>query len=166
MAFIDQRKGEAWEINKTIVESMIRSYEMIGRPVGLYSASKNQLSNIPLNMSDGRIMPYEFRRKVVAALLEEGLVWTHAFVIGELACGNMGNRAEILALLRALPTTDVAEHEEVMSFIERNRLMGTGVGYVDVHLLAATALSDVGLWTGDRSLASAAAELGVAYQPP
>jgi predicted nucleic acid-binding protein len=101
----------------------------------------------------------------MALLLEEGSVCTHPFVIGELACGSMGNRREILALLRALPTTEVAEHEEAMSFIESNRLMGTGVGYVDVHLLAAAALSDVSLWTRDKSLGSAAAEVDVVYQP-
>jgi predicted nucleic acid-binding protein len=91
----------------------------------------------------------------LAALLDEGSVLVHPFVIGELACGNLRNRAEILSLLHALPRTAVAEHEEVMVFIDRNDLMGKGLGYVDVHLLAAAVLSDVRLWTTDKSLLAA-----------
>jgi predicted nucleic acid-binding protein len=94
-------------------------------------------------------------------LLDEGSVLVHPFVIGELACGNLKNRAEILSLLRALPLTAIAEHEEIMLFIETNGLMGRGLGYVDVHLLAAAVLSDVRLWTGDRSLLEACADLGL-----
>ncbi len=96
-------------------------------------------------------------------LLDEGSVLVHPFVIGELACGNLKNRAEILTLLRALPSSIVAEHEEVMLFIESNRLMGKGLGYVDMHLLAASVLSSVRLWTNDRSLARACADLRMAW---
>jgi predicted nucleic acid-binding protein len=99
----------------------------------------------------------------LAALLAEGSVLVHPFVIGELACGNLRNRAEILSLLRALPFSAMAEHEEVMVFIERNDLMGMGLGYVDVHLLAAAFLSGVRLWTDDRSLLKACADLGLEY---
>ncbi len=97
----------------------------------------------------------------LVALLDEGGVLAHPFVIGELACGNLKNRAEIISLLRALPSTAIAEHEEVMLFIERNRLMGKGLGYVDVHLLAAAVLSGVRLWTDDKSLLKACADLGL-----
>ena len=96
-------------------------------------------------------------------LLAEGCVATHPFVIGELACGNLKNRAEILSLLRALPSTAVAEHEEVMVFIENHRLMGKGLGYVDVHLLASAILSGVPLWTEDKSLARACMDLGAEF---
>ena len=97
----------------------------------------------------------------LADLLEEGGALVHPFVIGELACGNLKNRAEILSLLRALPLAAIAEHEEIMLFIERNGLMGKGLGYVDVHLLAAAVLSDVRLWTADKSLLKACADLGL-----
>ncbi len=100
----------------------------------------------------------------LADLLDEGGVLVHPFVIGELACGNLKNRAEILSLLRALPLTAMAEHEEIMLFIERNGLMGRGLGYVDVHLLAAAVLSDVRLWTADKSLLKACTDLGIALQ--
>ena len=95
----------------------------------------------------------------LVALLDEGTVAIHPFVIGELACGNLKNRGEILSLLRSLPTTLVAENEEVLLFIERNRLMGVGLGYVDAHLLASAALSGVNLWTEDKALAAAARAL-------
>jgi len=98
----------------------------------------------------------------LAALLEAGTVLMHPFVLGELACGNLGDRAEILELLGRLPFAPVAADAEVLAFIERRGLMGRGIGYVDAHLLAAAALAgDARLWTLDRRLAALAAELGL-----
>jgi hypothetical protein len=101
----------------------------------------------------------------LTALLDEGMVCCHPFVIGELACGNLKNRLEILSLLQALPITEVADHEEILGFIDNNRLMGKGLGYVDIHLLGSAVLSGVSLWTADRPLAQAASALGVCYSP-
>jgi len=99
----------------------------------------------------------------LSALLDEGLVLVHPFVIGELACGNLRNRRELLALLSELPSTAVATPDEALHFIDHHRLMGRGIGYVDVHLLASVALSpDARLWTLDRRLATIAAELKLA----
>lgn len=93
----------------------------------------------------------------LAAALEEGNVATHPFVIGELACGNLRNRVEVMALLQQLPTAPVATDLEALAFIEQRRLMGLGIGYVDVHLLASVALSDgIRLWTLDVRLAALA----------
>jgi predicted nucleic acid-binding protein len=86
------------------------------------------------------------------ALLNEGRVVCHPFVIGELACGNLQNRSEILTLLQALPRAISADHEEVMQFIENHRLMGKGLGYIDMHLLASAMLTAVPLWTLDKNL--------------
>ena len=97
----------------------------------------------------------------LAALLGEGVVCCHPFVIGELACGNLQNRIEILSLLRALPKAEVADHEEILTLIDHNRLMGKGLGYVDVHLLGSAVLSGISLWTADHRLAQAASLLGV-----
>lgn len=103
------------------------------------------------------------RNSTLAALLDEGLVASHPFVIGELACGNLRNRREILALLGDLPSFVVATTDEALHFIEHHRLMGRGIGYIDVHLLASTALSGDGrLWTLDRRLAEVASELKLA----
>jgi predicted nucleic acid-binding protein len=97
----------------------------------------------------------------LADLLDAGVVCCHPFVIGELACGNLKNRAGILSLLRALPAAELADHDEVLAFIDANRLMGKGLGYVDVHLLCSTVLSGISFCTADRRLAQVAATLGI-----
>ena len=97
------------------------------------------------------------------AILGNAEVVCHPLVIGELACGNIKNRAEILSLLQALPTADVAQQDEVLCFIESHRLMGRGLGLIDVHLLASSLLARVPLWTADKRLRTASVELNVAY---
>jgi predicted nucleic acid-binding protein len=100
----------------------------------------------------------------LAASLQAERVLMHPFVLGELACGNLRNRNELLALLGRLPRVPVAADAEVLAFIERRALMGRGIGYVDVHLLASVALSGTArLWTFDRRLAAVAAELDLAF---
>jgi predicted nucleic acid-binding protein len=99
----------------------------------------------------------------LADLLNDGKVLCHPFILGELACGNLKNRSVILSYLELLPMSEVAEHEEVMAFIEDNRLMGKGLGYVDVHLLASAVLTDVFLWTLDKNLAQIADHLHLKY---
>lgn len=94
-------------------------------------------------------------------LLEHGDVQCHPFVLGELALGNLERRAEILADLEALPLVPVAEHEEVLALVDSRRLHGTGIGWVDAHLLASAALARTTLWTADRVLRDAARRLGV-----
>lgn len=102
----------------------------------------------------------------LSALLEAGEVSSHPFIIGEIALGNLRRRDAVLADLRLLHQTAVANHEEIMDMVEREKLFGRGIGYVDVHLLAAARLSeDTRLWTFDKKLAAAAARLGIAYQP-
>lgn len=97
----------------------------------------------------------------LAALLRAGQVLSHPFVIGELACGNLRNRQEILALLAALPRASVADHGEVMTLLESSHLFGRGLGWVDLHLLASALLSRCALWTLDRPLQRAASALKV-----
>jgi predicted nucleic acid-binding protein len=85
----------------------------------------------------------------------------HAFVAGELACGNLKNRAAILSDLQALPPATPASDAEVLRFIEEWRLWGRGLGWIDVHLLASAVLSHCALWTLDKRLAHTAKELGL-----
>lgn len=100
----------------------------------------------------------------LAAALEEARVLMHPFVLGELACGHLRNRAEVLRLLGSLPAAPTATDAEALGFIERHALMGRGIGYVDVHLLASAALATPArLWTRDRRLAAVAGELGLAW---
>jgi hypothetical protein len=103
---------------------------------------------------------------VLADLLDNSAVLAHPWVTGELALGNLTHRAEILALLRALPQATLAEHDEVLLLIEQQALSGAGIGYVDAQLLAASRLTpDTKLWTTDKRLANIAAGLGLEYQP-
>jgi len=100
---------------------------------------------------------------MLATALDSGQVMTHPFVLGELACGNLANRGEVLKLIGDLPAAPTATDFEVLDFIERRALMGRGIGYIDVHLLASTAVYGVArLWTRDRRLAAAAAEMRLA----
>jgi predicted nucleic acid-binding protein len=99
------------------------------------------------------------------ALQEEAAVATHPFVIGELACGDLRNRERILGLLNELPGADVAEHAEVLRFVATERLSGTGLGWIDAHLLASARLASCSLWTRDKALAAAAKALGLAESP-
>ena len=99
----------------------------------------------------------------LSMLLEREHVYGHAFVIGELACGNLQNRAEILALLQMLPKACNPTYDEVLSFIENHDLMGKGLGYIDITLLASAMLTDCLLWTRDKALANAAKELETGY---
>ncbi|MEE8429453.1 MAG: type II toxin-antitoxin system VapC family toxin [Gammaproteobacteria bacterium] len=103
--------------------------------------------------------------EVLVALLNESRVLMHPFVLGELACGSLRNRGEVLELLRDLPRVTVATDNEALFFIERHMLMGRGIGYVDAHLLAAVALAgSVRLWTRDKRLRTAADSLALAYE--
>ena len=95
----------------------------------------------------------------LSALLEDGRVVCHPYVIGELACGNLRNRSEILSLLTTLPTTILADHAEALQLVSDRRLHGRGLGWIDVHLLASSLLTRCTLWTKDRALANAARAL-------
>ena len=92
-------------------------------------------------------------------LLMDGEVVCHPFIIGELACGNLKNRNEIISLLQSLPMGATIEFEEILFFIERNHLMGIGIGFVDVYLLASAQLTGAALWTADKRLNAAADQL-------
>jgi predicted nucleic acid-binding protein len=114
-------------------------------------------------LADTSVWIQHFRRGEtrLADRLSDGLVLMHPFVSGELACGNLKGRAETLSDLNALPSAMVATESEVMKLIEGRRLWGRGLGWVDIHLLAAALLSRCQFWTLDKKLREAAAELGL-----
>ena len=108
----------------------------------------------------------EYFRKGYAqlqSLLQEAEVASHPMIIGELACGLLHPRQEILSMLDTLPQITVAEHSEVLQLIDKKHLMGSGIGYVDAHLLASAILSNTPLWTQDNHLKKAAAALKILY---
>lgn len=99
----------------------------------------------------------------LVTLLQGVEVATHPFIIGELSCGNLKNRETILGLLTELPRVTIAEHEEVLELVESRKLVGSGIGLMESHLLASALLSGTPLWTADKKLRSLCATLGVLY---
>ena len=96
-------------------------------------------------------------------LLLEIEVASHPFVIGELACGNIKNRKEVLSLLETLPVSHTVFDKEFRHFLEHHKLMGKGIGFVDIHLLASARLSRITLWTEDKNLKAIARQLNLSY---
>ena len=117
---------------------------------------------------DTSVWIFHFRKgsQHLAELLSNSLALVHPFIVGELACGNLSNRARIMSDLQALPFARSATHNEVMQLIEARKLWGLGIGWVEGHLLASALLSSCPLWTLDRRLLRAAAAAGVeTYHP-
>ena len=96
-------------------------------------------------------------------LLDESVA-CHPFIIDELACGNIKNRKEIIPLLQALPQALIAENDEVLQFIEQKKIMGMGIGLIDVHLLASSLLTGIPLWTTDKRLSTTASKFNIIYK--
>lgn len=88
----------------------------------------------------------------LSALLDEGMVLVHPFVLGEIACGSLRQRDIVLGHLRHLPEAPLATELEVHHLLERHRLEGRGIGWIDLHLLASARLAAVPLITRDRAL--------------
>lgn len=115
-------------------------------------------------LADSSVWVDHFRRANarLSSLIRDHQVLTHPFVLGELACGTLpGRRAKVLAHLGRLPAAPVAEHGEVMALLERRGLSGSGIGWIDAHLLASALLASASLWTLDRPLRRVASTLGV-----
>jgi predicted nucleic acid-binding protein len=101
------------------------------------------------------------RNATLVGLLEQAQVWTHPFVIGELACGNLARRETVLTSLAELPHVQVVSHLDVLAFTETHRLMGRGLGWIDMHLLASAILTKLPFWTLDKRLSATAAQLSL-----
>ena len=97
------------------------------------------------------------------SLLDNTEVICHPLIIGELACGNLKNRKEILSLLSALPMAPEVDYDEALEFIELNSMMGKGIGFIDVMLLASSRLAELTIWTNDKRLKEAAQGLRISY---
>jgi hypothetical protein len=113
-------------------------------------------------LADTSVWVDHFRRgnPMLVASLERGEVVAHPYIIGELACGQMKTRRQVIEMLSALPSAPVVSHEEAMHFLESHHLAGSGLGWIDVHLLAAATAADVRLWTLDARLADANRRVG------
>ena len=114
---------------------------------------------------DTSIWVNHFRSSIshLQSLLDNTEVVCHPLIIGELACGNLRSGDEILALLSSLPMAPEVDYEEALEFIELNRLMGKGIGFIDVMLLASSRLADLPIWTNDKRLKEVAQALRISY---
>ena len=112
-----------------------------------------------MTLVDTSVWINHFRRAdpCLRALLADGQVVSHPFVIGELACGRFANRDEVLRLLERLPVLEVVSNREAGAFLDAHELAGSGIGWVDVHLLAAARLARVDVLTADKAMARAVA---------
>jgi len=97
-------------------------------------------------------------------LLLSNQVCIHPFILGELSCGNVSNRNEVLSLLKTLKRIELALDEEVFILIDDRKLFGKGLGFIDIHLLASAMIHHVPIWTRDKSLLRIAGELGIDYR--
>lgn len=109
---------------------------------------------------------FKKRNARLATLLEADMVVCHPYVVVEVACGTPPDRQTVIDLLSELESVPVATPDELLAVIERRSLCGRGCGFVDVSLLASALLSDqTVVWTLDKRLETAAAEVGRAYRP-
>ena len=103
------------------------------------------------------------RDAVLAHLIEEDAILMHPYTIAEIGLGSLADRDQLIEQLESLPVAPVASHNEVMALIGLNRLYGTGVGYVDCHLLTTALLIGGRVWTRDKRLMREAERLRIAY---
>ena len=90
----------------------------------------------------------------------------HPFVVGEFAVGNLGNRHNLIKLLKKMYKARVMADDDVLKLVKNKKLHGRGIGYIDCHLLASAYFgAETTIWTLDKRLYAAATELGVAYNP-
>jgi predicted nucleic acid-binding protein len=108
---------------------------------------------------------FRFSDPAIMNLLNDGKVFTHPFVIGELTMGSQPKR-NLLKHLFVLKQVSKATDAEVLHFVAKHKLHGLGIGYIDAHLLASVTMTpDTALWTRDKRLSTLAAKLSVEYVP-
>jgi hypothetical protein len=94
-----------------------------------------------------------------SSLVREAL---KAFVVGELALGNLRQRPMILNSLSDLPRS-ASPDTKALQFIEQYSLFGRGIGYINAHLLAGVRLTaGAALWTNDTRLTKVAQRMALA----
>jgi hypothetical protein len=144
--------------------SAAASLSSTSRPVaGLATAEPSR--TLSLVLVDTSVWVDHLRRgdPALAALLEAARVLCHPAIIGEIALGTLRDPG-LIDLLSELPGASVATDTEVLALVRGHGLAGTGIGWVDAQLLAATLLTPgARLWTRDRRLAAASLRLGIAH---
>jgi len=99
-----------------------------------------------------------------AQALRDEQILSHPFVIGELALGGVTSATRIAKEIKKLFAVPVATEAEALIMIESLPLVGSGIGYVDAHLIASVRLKPgTRLWTREGKLHKVAERLGVAF---
>ena len=99
----------------------------------------------------------------LSSLLEKDEVFCHPLIVGELACGRLEPRTEILHRLDLLPKTPLVQNSEAIQFIEEHGLWAKGIGFIDIHILASALLGRAEFWTRDKRLRLIALDLRIAF---
>lgn len=102
----------------------------------------------------------------LARMLEAESIGLHPFIFGEIAAGNLRNRQRVLSYFASLPQLPIAPENEVHHLLELRRLWGSGLGWIDLHILTATKLSGWHLYTADRAMQEAGVRLEIPCVPP
>ena len=97
-------------------------------------------------------------------VLGAGEIAIHPFVLGELLLNGLPPRGEFSAEgFARYAAAPVASSLEVATIIREAKLAGTGLGYVDAHLLVSAKITPRGaLMTLDGALRAQAERMGVA----
>jgi predicted nucleic acid-binding protein len=103
------------------------------------------------------------RNPLLMAMVDDGEVWTHPLIIGELSMGTLRDRERTLWDLTRLGRPPLATDAETRQMVEARRLWGRGIGWNDAKILASVVIGGCRLWTRDLRLNEAARELGVAW---
>ncbi len=114
---------------------------------------------------DTSVWADHFRREepLIGTLLMEGHLRHHPLVTAELGMGNLRDWRRTITLLSGLPQAKLMTNDELLDFVEKNALFGTGIGVIDAHLLGSAQSSGCRLWTRDRRLIDQAERLGLAF---
>lgn len=104
------------------------------------------------------------RNALLAAMLEDGEIWCHPIVVGELTMGTLKNRQQTIFDLSQLSRPPLASFSETRQMVESRRLWGRGIQWNDARILASSILGEIPLWTFDLRLKEIARELGVAFE--
>lgn len=104
-----------------------------------------------------------YRIREFEILLENDDIGVHPFVIGELACGTLPRRTAFLREIENLPKAGTVSQGEALAFLGIHNLSGSGLGWVDIHLLASAFIAGAKVWTRDKALHKAAEKLRIAF---
>ncbi len=110
------------------------------------------------------VLHWRTPNRLLVDMVEDGEVWTHPIVIGELAMGSLRNRESTLWDLTRLGRPPLATDAETRQMVEGRRLYGRGIGWSDAKILASVMIGNCWLWTNDKRLDDIAAEMNVAWR--